>query len=60
MPDEMRSLIEKNWDSDKTLRPKFDEIHDILETMSKKKTSYGCLEMASKPMRRIPSKDCVF
>lgn len=60
VPDEMKNLIEDCWNHDKQLRPEFPEILDRLSVMRDKKSSYGCLEMASKPMKRIESYDCIF
>lgn len=60
MPEEMKTLIESCWHACKYSRPTFESILDTLTVMRDKKTSFGCLEMSTKPMKRVPSQDCVF
>jgi len=59
MPEEMKELIQNAWDSRRESRPDFTTISDKLDIMKNKKTSFGCLEMACKPMKRVHSRDCI-
>tara|TARA_Y100000746_G_C15463687_1_gene432726 strand:- start:947 stop:1825 length:879 start_codon:yes stop_codon:yes gene_type:complete len=60
MPEDMKELIENSWHNQKYIRPDFQTICNQLNIMKMKKTSFGCLQMATKPMKRISSRDCVF
>tara|TARA_B100001989_G_scaffold78107_1_gene53803 strand:- start:1151 stop:2047 length:897 start_codon:yes stop_codon:yes gene_type:complete len=60
LPEDLKILIEKCWNASKEVRPTFEDINKVLTVLKTKKTSFGSLEMASKPMKRIPSKDCIF
>lgn len=60
LPEDLKILIENCWNASKRVRPTFEEINKDLINFKTKKSSFGTLEMASKPMKRIPSKDCIF